>query len=77
MNLNETSQPLSEPLTDEAFLALGIHSLAYMRKAVVNGKPVWAVHAADGTPLSLFEGDDSVLACATLRQNDLIPVRVH
>ncbi len=68
---------LEKPLTEEAFLALGVHSLAYLRRANVNGRQVWAAHAADGTPLSVFAGEDSILARATLRQNDLIPVSVH
>lgn len=76
--MNVTSIPQKgDPLSEEAFLALGIQSLAYLRRASINGKTAWAAYAADGTRLSVFEGEDPVFARATLRQNDLIPVSVH
>ena len=77
MNRNINQQSIGQPLTEEAFLALGMNSIAYMKCATIQGKDVWTVHAADGTPISLFERKDENLAKATLLQNDLIPMRVH
>ena len=66
----------STTLTPEAFLALGLSHLAYMKPIRVMGRPAWAVHAADGSPLTLLR-EDFDTAAAALRQNDLIPVSVH
>jgi hypothetical protein len=48
---------------------------AYIKTVMMNGKPVYAIHSADGTPLAVAEGRD--LAFAAARQNDLTPASVH
>lgn len=68
---------VANPLTDEAFLALGIQHLAYMRSTNLNGRKMWSVHAADGSPLTVLDAEDIYSVQATIRQNDLIPVSVH
>lgn len=63
-------------LTQEDFLSLGLNQLAYMKPIRVMGRKAWAVHAADGSPLTLMQ-EDQATASAALRQNDLIAVSVH
>lgn len=63
-------------LTQESFLSLGMNHLAYMKPIRVMGRKAWAIHAADGSPLTLMQ-EDLATASAALRQNDLIPVSVH
>ncbi len=59
------------------FLKIGIDEIAYVRPMSVRGveKKVYAIHAADGTQLSVMETLD--LARATLAHNDLMQVTLH
>jgi hypothetical protein len=41
----------------------------------VEGRPGFAVHASDGTPIGWY--DDRAVAFAAVRQHDLEPVSVH
>ena len=77
MNVINGQTQTVQPLTDEAFLALGIQHLAYMKQTNIGGQVLWSVHAADGSPLTMLDSDDIVSVQATIRQNDLIPVSVH
>jgi len=64
------------PLPSGQDLALmGIEKMAYVRPAVVNGRHVQIIHAADGTFLTLVMNRD--LAFMTIRQNEMLPVSVH
>lgn len=66
----------ASPLSSEAFMALGIQHIAYIRPLAAKGRLMWAVHAADGSPLLVLD-DPYEVALATVRQNDLVPVSVH
>ena len=57
------------------FAAFGMQQLAYVKSAEVDGRPAYAIHAADGTPLSTVA--DREIAFAVVRQNDLEPVSAH
>lgn len=57
------------------FLGLGVGEVAYVRTVRVMNKPVFAVHAADGTPLSVF--DTEAAAIEALDDHNLDRVRVH
>lgn len=57
-------------------MALGIQHIAYIRPLAAKGRLMWAVHAADGSPLLVLD-DPYEVALATVRQNDLVPVSVH
>ena len=54
---------------------LGLSEIAYIRQAIVNDAPMWTIHSAAGDPLGAAHSFDQ--AWATVRQNDLEPVRVH
>jgi len=66
---------LKRGLSDKAFASFGAQHVAYVKRVVVRGAAVFAVHAADGAPLSEFA--DRALADAVLRQHDLEPLSVH
>lgn len=56
-------------LSSQAFAALGLQDLAYIKPVQREGKTMVAVHAADGTELAVAESRD--VAIAFIRQNDL------
>jgi hypothetical protein len=53
----------------------GMQDLAYVKPVLVNGVTAFAVHAADGTQITVLP--DREIALATLRQHDLEPLSVH
>jgi len=53
----------------------GMQDLAYIKRVVVDDTAGYAVHAADGTQISLLSDRD--VAFATVRQHDLEPLSVH
>ena len=53
----------------------GMQDLAYVKPVLVNGVSAFAVHAADGTQITVLP--DREIALATLRQHDLEPLSVH
>lgn len=63
------------PMSSQAFLALGSMNVAYVKTVTVDGGIAYAVHAADGAELAVFDNRD--LAMVAARQHDLEPVSVH
>ena len=53
----------------------GMQDLAYVKPVLVNGVAGFAVHAADGTQITVLPNRE--IALATLRQHDLEPLSVH
>ncbi len=72
--MNPTTLTLRQ-LSPQAFAALGIEALAYVRRVDRDGQPGFAIHAADGTVLTVVA--DRAIAFATVRQHDLEPMSVH
>ena len=73
-------QELNPPLklhgiSDQDFLTLGIHNLAYIRRVETDGDISYMIHAADGTPISSMEDKSSALAA--ILTNDLEPITLH
>jgi hypothetical protein len=62
-------------LSPQAFLALGLQDMAYIRPVQREGKTVIGVYAADGTELAVAESRD--VAIAFIRQNDMEPLSAH
>ena len=69
------SMPESKSLSAEAFAYLGATALAYIKEVEIEGEPAFAVHAADGTAIAIFDNRDHAFAAA--KQNDLQAVSVH
>ncbi len=53
----------------------GIEDIAYVKTVTVDGQKLHAIHAADGTPLTVVA--DRGLAFATVSQHDMQPLSVH
>lgn len=51
------------------------HRIAYIKACAVDGRPGYAIHAADGTPIGWCESRE--VAFAAVRQQNLEPVSVH
>lgn len=74
MNTNNGAAPRRQ-FSPKDFAAFGVDILAYVKPVTVNGSLGYAIHAADGTPLTMVRGRDT--AFATVRQHDMEPVSVH
>ncbi len=57
------------------FRNFGAGHLAYVRPALIENRPGWAVHGADGTPVTFSSRRE--IAFVLARQNDLEPVSVQ
>ncbi len=66
---------LLKKLTSRDFLALGVQNVAYVKPIRIENKTAYAIHAADGTPLSVME--DMSTAVSTILHNELEPVTLH
>lgn len=62
-------------MSAQAFAALGVEDVAYLKPVTRDGKALVAIHAADGTELALAETRE--LAMAVVRQHDLEPLSAH
>jgi hypothetical protein len=55
--------------------SVGIEDIAYVKTVLIDGQKLHAIHAADGTPLTVVA--DRTLAFATVSQHDMQAVSVH
>lgn len=62
-------------ISSRDFLTLGTGHIAYIKPVQVMNRTAYAVHAADGTALTLTDSSESAFALAM--QNDLDPVTVQ
>lgn len=62
-------------MTPQDFIVLGMDHIAYVNRELIEGKPIYVIHAADGSPVAMAENRD--LAFAAVAQNGLDPVSVH
>jgi len=73
--MNTTINEFLRHLSPADFAALGVQDMAYIKQTQVDGSPAYAVHAADGTPLTVMNSRDEAFAVCV--QNDLEPVSAH
>ena len=57
------------------WLNFGVNEMAYLRPAVVNGQPIYAIHAADGAQLALVASRD--IGIAAMQQHELEPATLQ
>ena len=62
-------------LTQNDLLVLGLNDVAYLKPATVDGKPVFAIHAADGSQLAYVETRE--VGLAAMHQHGVEPVTLH
>ena len=73
--MNTTINAYLRHLSPADFAARGVHDMAYVKETLVDGNAAFAVHAADGTPLTVMNNRDEAFALCV--QNDLEPVSAH
>ena len=62
-------------MTSRELALFGMQDLAYVKPVLVDGVSAFAVHAADGTQVTVLPNRE--IALATVRQHDLEPLSVH
>ena len=62
-------------LSPQAFQALGMGYVAYVRPVMIQNRQAFALHAADGTALTLVDSLEGAVVLA--RQNDLDAVTLQ
>jgi hypothetical protein len=78
MNSKETyknASPNLKNISSKDFLNFGLQDVAYIRQVRVEDRMAYVIHAADGTPLTVMDSQDT--AIVTVRHNDLEPVTLH
>ena len=73
MNIH-TSTSLKH-ISQNDWLTFGLEDIAYLRPTVVDGQPVFAIHAADGSQLALAVSRD--VGIAAMQQHELEAVSLH
>lgn len=66
---------LERNFSGQDFGSLGIEDVAFVKPVVMDGQHLYAIHAADGTPLTVVSGRE--VALATIRQHEMEAVSVH
>jgi hypothetical protein len=72
-DLTDDAAPIASATVD--FARMGLNQIAYVRRAVVDDKPVWSIHAATGDALGAAETFEQ--AWGAVMQNNMAPMRVH
>ena len=72
---HDQGRHLLRNLSTQAFLTFGVNQIAYVRSVNVNGQTAYALHAADGSALTIIDSLDGAVMAA--RQNDLEPVTLQ
>ncbi|MFQ6018085.1 MAG: DUF1150 family protein [Kiloniellaceae bacterium] len=65
----------SGQISPQDLMVLGLERLAYVKPVKIDGRSMFAVHAADGTEMAVIA--EREVAFAAVRQHDLEPVSVH
>ena len=60
---------------NEGLITLDLQDVAYIKAVTIGGQKLHAVHAADGTQLTILPERDQ--AFAAVRQHDMRPMSVH
>jgi hypothetical protein len=72
---NHETRSTYRPIPRQAFAALGMAQLAYIKHVVEDDQDLFAIFAADGTQIGAMPNRE--VAFAAVAQQDLEPVSVH
>lgn len=76
MNSNDIdARSALKNLSHQDFLNFGVHQIAYIKPIRLDEGQGYAIHAADGTALSVMDSLDGAIMLA--RHNNLYPVTIH
>lgn len=70
-----TPEIFTREFTNKEFLSYGLHDMAYVRAVEIDGTLAYAVHGADGTPLTVQKSYDE--ASVVISQNGMDVSTVH
>ncbi len=73
--MNVNSNLSLKNLSSNDLLVFGLNDLAYLKATVVDGQPVFAIHAADGSTLALVATKE--VGLEVLQKHDLEAVSLH
>ncbi len=62
-------------ITTAQLAQLGVSQLAYIKPVTVGGEDVFAIHAADGTPMAVAPNRE--LAWGAILEHEMVPALVH
>jgi hypothetical protein len=62
-------------ITTAQLAQLGVSQLAYIKQVTVGGEDVFAIHAADGTPMAVAPNRE--LAWGAILEHEMVPALVH
>lgn len=71
----DIAPPPARKQTHVDLATLGLAEVAYLKKAVVDGVPGFAIHAANGQTIGFAPGEES--AIAAVMTNDMDVASVH
>ncbi len=74
-SLKTAAGKATPPMSPHDFTEWGVHEVAYIKKIEFEGKPSFAIFAANGHQLAVTETLES--AHGLLFRNDLEPLNVH
>lgn len=75
MSIIPNPRDMLKNLSTQDFLSFGIQDVAYVKPVDTERGEQYAIHAADGTPLSVM--DSAAMAISAIRDNDLEPATVQ
>ncbi|HRQ60410.1 MAG TPA: DUF1150 family protein [Alphaproteobacteria bacterium] len=76
MNSHESdARSALKNLSHQDFLNFGVQQIAYIKPIKLDEGKGYAIHAADGTALSVMDSLDGAITLA--RHNNLYPVTIH
>jgi hypothetical protein len=62
-------------ITTAQLAQLGVSRLAYIKPGMMGGESVFAIHAADGTPMAVAPNQE--LAWDAILEHEMVPAFVH
>lgn len=75
MDRQKNFEPAEKALCAAEMMPENEQNVAFIKRDIQNGRPIWMICASDGTRLAAVESRDYAFAAA--RQNNLIPLSVH
>jgi hypothetical protein len=81
-NQNRSSEPVGSiraldirQITTDQLMHLGVSRLAYIKPVTVEGEDLFAIHAADGTPMAVAPNRE--LAWGAILEHEMVPSLVN
>ncbi len=74
-DISEVTNITLKTLSSQDFLEFGMQYVAYVKPVNVESGTAYAIHAANGTPLSVMDTLDEALLM--IRHNDLDAIALH